>query len=57
MVFKLLGLELFEVVLTQDHMLDELSDFLVEFYHVWFLVDEVLDLLPLLEHDIVVHLL
>lgn len=38
-------------------MLNELSDFLVEFYHVWFLVDEVLDLLPLLKHDIVVHLL
>ena len=50
MVLQLLSFQLFEVVLAQNHVLDELSDLLVEFDHVRLLVDEILDLLPVLEH-------
>ena len=46
MVFKLVFMELLQVVGAQDHMLDKLSDFLVEFDHVWSSVDKVLDLRP-----------
>ena len=43
MVLQLVLVELVQVVLTQYHMLDQLCNFLVEFYHVWSPVDEVLN--------------
>lgn len=43
MVLQLVLVELVQVVLTQYHMLDQLGNFLVEFYHVWSPVDEVLN--------------
>lgn len=43
MVLKLVLVELVQVVLTEDHVLDQLGNFLVEFDHVWSPVDEVLN--------------
>jgi hypothetical protein len=48
-VLELVGLELAQVVGTQDHVLDQLSDFLVKLYHVGLPVHEVLDRLPVFE--------
>ena len=42
-VLKLVLVQLVQVVLTQDHMLDQLGNFLVEFYHVWSPMDEILN--------------
>ena len=57
MIFKLALLKLFEVVAAQDHVLDQLCDFLVEFDDVGLSVDEVLNGLPVLEQKVVVGLL
>ena len=47
MVLKLVGLDLLDVVLAQNHMLNELSDLLIELNHVGFFVHEILDHGPL----------
>ena len=57
MILQLVGLKLSQVVLTQNHMLNKLSDFLIELDHIWLLVNEILNLLPLLEKQIVVAFL
>lgn len=57
MVFELALLKLFEIITAQDHVLDQLCDFLVEFDHVGLSVHEVLDGLPVLEEEVVVGLL
>jgi len=57
MVFELALLKLFEIIAAQDHVLDQLCDFLVEFDHVGLSVHEVLDGLPVLEKKVVVGLL
>jgi len=49
--------QLVEIVLTQNHVLNQLSDFLVELYHIWLSVHKVLDCSPILEERIVVGLL
>lgn len=49
MVFELALLKLFEIVTAQDHVLDQLCDFLVEFDDVGLSVHEVLNGLPVLE--------
>ena len=46
MIFQLAVFELFQVIWAADHMLDQLCDLLIELNHVWFAMDEVLDLLP-----------
>ena len=56
-ILQLVGLKLSQVVLTQNHMLNKLSDFLIELDHIWLLVNEILNLLPLLEKQIVVTFL
>jgi hypothetical protein len=56
-ILQLVGLKLSQVVLTQNHMLNKLSDFLIELDHIWLLVNEILNLLPLLEKQIVVAFL
>ena len=38
-------------------MLDKLSDFLVEFYHVWLSVNEILNLLPIFKQSVRIGLL
>ena len=57
MVLELTRLELPQVVLAQNHMLDQLSYFLVEFYHVWLSVDKILDALPVFKHSVAARLL
>ena len=42
-------MELFQIVIAQNHVLDKLCDFLVEFYHVRSTMDKVLDRLPVEE--------
>jgi len=53
-VFELIVTKLREVILAKDHVLDQLGYLLVELDYVWFLVHEVLDLLPVFEERIVV---
>ena len=43
MVLQLSVLQLVEIVWAQDHMLNQLSYFLVEFNHIWLFVHKVLD--------------
>ena len=43
MVFQLVGFELLEVILRQNHVLNKLSDFLVELYNVWLSMNKILD--------------
>ena len=56
-ILQLTLLELVQIVLAQDHVLNQLSDFLVEFDHVWFSVHKVLDRTPIMEQSIIVRLL
>jgi uncharacterized coiled-coil protein SlyX len=46
MVFKLVFVQLLQVVAAQDHVLDKLSELLVELDHVGSSMDKVLDLRP-----------
>jgi hypothetical protein len=46
MVFELVFVQLLQVVFAQDHVLDKLSELLVELDYVGPSVDEVLDLWP-----------
>jgi hypothetical protein len=46
MVFKLVFVQLLQVVGTQDHVLYKLSEFLVELDHVGSSVDKILNLRP-----------
>jgi hypothetical protein len=55
MILELVVLQLLQIVLTQNHVLDQLSDFLVQLDHIWFPVDEVLDGLPV--QEVGLHLL
>ena len=54
MVFQLVGFELLEVILRQNHVLNKLSDFLVELYNVWLSMNKILDWLPLLKHTFII---
>ena len=56
-ILQLLSLQLLQVILAQNHVLNQLSDLLVKFDHIWLLMDEVLDLLPVLEHVVSVGFL
>jgi len=49
MIFELIFMELLQIVIAQNHVLDKLCDFLVEFYHVRSTMDKVLDRLPVEE--------
>ena len=49
--------QLVEIICAQNHVLNQLSDFLMEFYHIWLSVHEVLDCSPILEECVVVGLL
>jgi hypothetical protein len=55
MVLELVVLQLLQIVLTQNHVLDQLCDFLVQLNDIWFPVDEVLDGLPV--QEVGLHLL
>lgn len=57
MILQLTLLKLLKIVTAQDHMLNQLSDLLIEFDYVWLSVDEVLNGLPVLEEEVVVGLL
>lgn len=57
MIFQLVRFQLLKVILTQNHVLDKLSNFLVELNNIRFLMNKILNLLPILEHQIVVHFL
>ena len=48
-IFQLVLLQLIQVVLTQNHVLNQLGYFLVQFYNVWLSMDEVLNRLPVQE--------
>lgn len=52
MVAQLIGPNLLQVVLAQYHVLDQLSDFLIEFDHVRPLMNKVLYILPFLEFGV-----
>lgn len=55
MILELVGFDLLNVVLAQNHVLNELSYLLVELNDVWLLVHEFLDHAPL--RKLGVHLL
>ena len=56
-VLKLVEPQLLQIFRAHYHVLDQLGDFLVEFYYVRFSVNEVLDGLPVLELSLVLCLL
>jgi len=56
-ILELLILELLEVLGAVDHVLDQLSDFLVELQHIRFAVDKINYRLPLVEKRVSLLLL
>jgi hypothetical protein len=57
MIFQLMTLQLEQIVLTQDHVLDQLGDLLVKLNHIRLSMNKLLNLLPIVKHGIVVGLL
>lgn len=57
MILQLVGPQLIQVVFAQDHVLNQLSNLLIELDNVWLAMDEILNSNPFLEHAIVVCLL
>jgi hypothetical protein len=53
MVSQLVTLKLSQVVFAQNHVLDQLDDFLVELDDVGLLMHELLDLLPVFEERVI----
>lgn len=49
MIFKLIWLNLIKIIFAQDHMLYELSNFLIELNNIWLLMNIFLDSFPNLE--------
>lgn len=57
MIFQLMTLQLEQIVLTQDHVLDQLGDLLVKLNHIRLSMNKLLNLLPIVKHGVVVGLL
>ena len=49
MILQLALPQLIQIIFAEDHVLDQLGDFLMEFNHIWLAVDKVLNSGPVLE--------